>query len=62
MINPFALGYNTLNNTSLSALIYKRDTVQNFHLTHKQLNALLKIKCVPKTDIWVNGTEQTAQK
>ena len=46
MINPFALGYNTLNK-SLSALIHKRDTAQNFHLTHKQLNALLKTKCAP---------------
>ena len=57
MINPFALGYNTLINTSLSALIHKRDTVQNFHLTQKQLNVLLKTKCAPQTDIWINGTE-----
>ena len=49
MINPYALGYNKLNK-SLSAQIHKRDTAQNFHLTHKQLNALLKTKCAPQID------------
>ena len=57
MINPFSLGYSTLINKSLSTLIHKRDTAQNFHLTHKQLNALLKTKCAPQIDIWINGTE-----